>query len=233
MKSIYFISLISNRIIKGVLFFLVLSYCSCATTHHKDQLIDHKTIDLTATSLQLNGYYYTELERDANASDSIEGKIKYLSVFFIYEDGFVVFLGGIDGVTNYFCADNPVIENSYENAHKNVGLMLTTQFSNDARLKRICGFKPNDIANKGLAEIVDDQIKIQFYAVEKQHVNRDSFNSYYLYELNGRLLSNTSFTISSETNYRQDKTTEVEATYKFMPILTKPKVPNYFKEHNF
>lgn len=220
-------------LIRGMFFLLALSYFSCATTHHKERLINYNTIVPVTKSLQLNGYYYTELERDANASDSIEGKIKYLSVFFIYEDGFVVFLGGIDGVTNYFCADNPIIENSYENAHKNVALMLTAQFSNDPRLKRVCGFKPNDIVNKGLTEIIGDQIKIQFYAMEKQHVIKDSFNSYYLYELNGRLLSNASFAISSETNYRQNKTIKVEAIYKFIPMLTKPKVQNYFKENNF
>ena len=233
MKNLYCKPLRSFISIKLILLLFVLIHFSCAVTHHKDKLINYRDTSNVSESLDLNGYYFTELERDANSNDSVKGKIKYLSVFFIYEDGFVVFLGGIDGITNYFCADNPVIENSYENAHRNVALMLNSQFSKNPRTKKVCNFKPNDISNKGLVKINDGEIKIQFYLVERQNPKKDSFNSYYLYELNGYVITKNSFKITSETNYRNNKTDSTLATYSFKPALVRPNMTNYFRDHNF
>ncbi|WGK64972.1 hypothetical protein [Croceiramulus getboli] len=197
-----------NRILLIIIMVLTFNSCGIFKTHHKDKLIDFENNPIPQNTLKLNGYYFAELEREAQSFDKIQGdKIKYLSVFFIYEDGFVVNICGIDGITNYTCSQGKTFENSYESAHKAIELMLESQNSEEKRTKRICGFKPNDIGNKGLAKINNDRIKIQFYSIEMQKPGKDSFNSAYLYEMNGIIKSDLSFVIKSEIEYRTNETT--------------------------
>ena len=164
-----------NRIFSLIIIVLVSNSCGIFKTHHKDKLIDFENNQIPKNTLKLNGYYFAELERKANNSDNNqETKIKYLSTFFIYEDGFIVNIRGIDGLTNYYCAENETYENTYERAHKVIELMLESQNSEDKRTKRICGFEPNDIGNKGLAKVNNDSIRIQFYSIEMQKPGKDS-----------------------------------------------------------
>lgn len=156
---------------------LIFNSCGIFKTHHKDRLIDFENNQILQKTLKLNGYYFVELERQAQSFYKIHGeKIKYLSVFFIYEDGFVVNIRGIDGLTNYTCAQGKTSENSYDSAHKAIELMLESQNSEEKRTNRICGFKPNDIGNKGLARINSNKIKIQFYSIERQRTG-SNYNS--------------------------------------------------------
>ncbi|WP_179004721.1 hypothetical protein [Winogradskyella forsetii] len=221
---------------KVILFLLVLmmiSSCGIAKTHHKNQLINFEDNTITSQILTLDGYYYAELERDVlNTSDNIKSDvIKYLSVFFIYKDGFVVHIDEINGLSNYYCAEKELKENTYENAHEVIELMLQSQNSEEKRIKRICDFNPNDISNKGLAEIEKDSLKIQYYRMEGQSPRPDSFNSYYLYELNGIIKSDTSFMVKSKTAFRENKTKIENITYKFKQTDKKPKIDNFFKKN--
>ncbi len=213
---------------------MVLTYNSCGIfkTHHKDKLIDFENNQILQKTLKLNGYYFTELEREAQNFDKIQGeKIKYLSAFFIYEDGFVVNIREIDGITNYTCSQGKTFENSYESAHKAIELMLESQNSEEKQTKQICGFKPNDIGNKGLAKINNDRIKIQFYSIEMQKPGKDSFNSAYLYEMNGIIKSDLSFVIKSETEYRTNETTTENTMFQFRQTEQKPNIENYLKKN--
>lgn len=210
---------------------LIFSSCGIFKTHHKNELIDFEKNRISSNALKLNGYYYTELERDSNRYDSVKGKIKYLSLFFIYDDGFAIHISGIDGITNYYCADKKSYENSYENAHKTVLLMLEAQNSKDKRAKRICGFGPNDINHKSLVQIDNDRIKIQTYRIEKQNPEKDSFNSAYLWEINGIVKSDSTFVIKSEKEFRTNELTTEMSVFKFRETEQKPNVENYFKKN--
>ncbi len=220
---------------------LISNSCGIFKTHHKDKLIDFENNLLTNESLKLNGYYYSELEFEYGENpppfidDYIEktgvNKIKYLSVFFINEDGFVIKVGGIDGLSHFYCAERDTYENTYESAHKAIELLLKTQNSAEKRTKRICGFKPDDIGSKGLANIENNKIKIQYYNIEMQNPTKDSFNSAYLHELNGIIESDSSFVIKSETEFRTNKVTSENQTFKFRKTDQKPNIENYFKKN--
>ena len=222
-----------NRIFSLIIIVLISNSCVIFKTHHKDKLIDFENNHIPKNTLKLNGYYFVELEREANSSDNTqETKIKYLSTFFIYKDGFIVNIRGIDGLTNYYCAENETYENTYERAHKVIELMLESQNSEDKRTKRICGFEPNDIGNKGLAKVNNDSIRIQFYNIEMQKPGKDSFNSAYLYEINGVIKSDSSFVINSETEFRTNKRTTENTLFRFRQTKQKPNIENYFKKNN-
>jgi hypothetical protein len=223
---------------------MILTFNSCGIfkIHHKDKLIDFKSNQIPEKTLKLNGYYFAELERKygENAPPFIHdyikktgtNKIKYLSVFFINEDGFVIKVGGVDGLSHFYCAEKDTYENTYESAHKAIELMLKSQNSSEKRTKRICGFKPDDIGRKGLAKIDNNNnIKIQFYSIEKQNPTKDTFNSAYLYELNGIIESDSSFVIKSETEFRTNKKTSENQIFKFRQTKDKPNIENYFKKN--
>ena len=211
---------------------LFISSCGIFKTHHKNKLIDFENNSIPKSTLKHNGYYYAELERKAYGSEIADGEnIKYLSVFFINEDGFVILVNGVDSLKNYFCASNKNSENTYESAHKAIELMLISQNSVEKRTRRICDFEPNDIGNKGLVKIEKDKIKIQFYKIEMQKPGRDSFNSAYLYEINGTVLSDSTFVVERETEYRTNKTTLENTLFRFRETEQKPNVENYFKKY--
>ena len=222
---------------------MVLTFNSCGIfkTHHKDKLIDFENNQIPKNTLKLNGYYFAELEQEYGENpppfidDYIKktgiNKIKYLSVFFINEDGFVIKVGGIDGLSHFYCAEKDTYENTYESAHKTIELMLKAQNSSEKRTKRICGFKPDDIGSKGLANIENNKIKIQYYSIEMQNPTKDSFNSAYLHELNGIIESDSSFVIKSVTEFRTNKITSENQTFKFRKSDQKPKIENYFKKN--
>lgn len=212
---------------------MIANSCGIYKTHHKNKLIDFKNNQIPKNTLKLNGYYFAELERDViKGFDKFDGtKIKYLTAFFIYEDGFMVNIRGIEGITTYSCAEKESYENTYESAHKTIESMLDFQNSEIKRTKRMCGFKPNNIENKGLVKVNDNNIKIQFYSIEMQNPNKDSFNSAYLYELNGTIKSDTSFVIASETQFRTNKTTIENTLFQFKQTKQKPNIENYFNKN--
>ena len=54
---------------------LILNSCGIFKTHHKDKLIDFTNNQIPQKTLKLNGYYFAELEREAQSFDRIqEGK---------------------------------------------------------------------------------------------------------------------------------------------------------------
>ena len=220
---------------------MISNSCGIFKTHHKDKLIDFSNNSITNVSLKLSGYYFTELELEYGENspfyikDYIEKTginiIKYLSVFFIYEDGFVINVGGINGLSHYYCAEKENYENTYESAHRTIELMLESQNSNEKRKKRFCAFNPDDIGNKGLVQINKDKIKMQLYRIEMQNPTKDSFNSAYLYELNGIIKSDSSFVINNEIAFRTSEITTENQLFEFRQTEQKPNIENYFKKN--
>lgn len=219
---------------------MIFNSCGIFKTHHKNKLIDFENNSVTNKSLKLNGYYFTkfELEYGENPPFFIDdyikktgvNKIKYIAVFFIYEDGFVLNVGGFNGLEHYYCAEKENYENTYEGVHKTIELILEAQYSTEKRTKRICGFKPDDIGKKGLVQIDKDSIKIQLYRIEMQNPTKDSFNSAYLNESNGIIKSDSSFVIKSETAFRFKETTSKNQLFEFRQTDQKPNIENYFKQ---
>ena len=229
-----------NKIYLLIIIVLISSSCGVLfKTYHKDKLIDFTSNSLTDDSLKINGYYFIELEReygddlppfiDEYVKTTGITKIKYLSAFFFYEDGYVVNLNGIDGLSRFYCAEKVSYENTYESAHKTIELMLEAQHSDDKKTKRICGFDPKDIVNKGLVKINNDSIKIQTYKIE--YSTPTVSNAAYLYELNGTIQSDSSFVIKSKTRYLTHKETTENSIFRFRQTDQKPNVENYFKKN--
>lgn len=219
---------------------MLFNSCGIFKTHHKDKLIDFRNDLIPENSIRMDGYYFTELEREygENPPPFIDeyikktgvNKIKYLSIFFFYEDGYTINISGIDGLSHFYCAKKKEYDNTYESAHKTIELMLESQYSTERRTKRICGFRPNDIGNKGLVKIENDSIKIQTYRIEYQSTP-GAGNSAYLYELNGTMQSDSIFVINSETRFRTNKITEENSVFKFRQTQKKPNIENYFKNN--
>lgn len=221
-----------NRILLIIITTFALNSCGIFKTYHKNKLIDFENNQIPKNTLKLNGYYFAELEYGNQRFNKIYGnKIKYLSVIFIYEDGYIIRKNCIDGLSNYYCAENKTHHNTYESAHEALELMLESQNSKESKIKRICSFKPKDIMNKGLAKIESDSLKIQFYQIESQNPKMDSYNSAYLYELNGIIKSDSSFVIKSKTRFRNGITNPENILYKFRQTDNKPKIENYFKKN--
>jgi hypothetical protein len=223
---------LKNRIFILILFSLIINSCGFFKIHHKNKLIDFENNPIPKNSLKLNGYYFAELEYENQRFNEIYGKkIKYLSVIFIYEDGFIIKKDCIDGLSNYYCAENKTHHNTYESAHEALELMLESQNSKERKIKRICSFKPNYVMNKGLAKIESESLKIQFYQIESQNPTMDSNNSAYLYELNGIIKSDSSFVIKSKTKFRNGVKNPENIFYQFRQTDKKPKIENYFKKN--
>ncbi|MDH7445971.1 hypothetical protein [Aquimarina sp. 2201CG14-23] len=218
----------------------ILTSCGIFKTHHKKELIDFENNLISSQSIKFQGYYFTELEWeygeyppypiDEYYKKTGIKKIKHLSIFFIYEDGFVLNISGINGLSHYYCARKEAYENTYESAHKTIELMLESQNSEIKQIKRNCRFRPDDINNKGLAKINGDSIKIQFYRIESQNPGKDSFNSAYLHEINGIIKNDSSFVIKSKTQFRYNKTKSENRLFKFRQTKQKPNIENYFKK---
>ena len=69
------------------------------------------------------------------------------------------------------------------------------------------------------------------YQAEMQIPDKDSFNSYYLYEMNGIIKNDTTIVINEIKNYRTDSIIKVNYIYKFRRNIQKPEISNYFKKH--
>lgn len=150
-----------------------------------------------------------------NKKDLVEFKTNQIPTNKLRIDGFTFILAGIDGLSNYYCAEGLNFENSFDNAHNNIQLMINAQKSVDKKIKKRCDFNPDDINRKGLTVISGNNIKIQYYQTEMQILNKDSFNSFYLYEMNGIIENDTSFVINEIKNYRTESITKVNFIYKF------------------
>lgn len=229
-----------NRILGLIIFVFISNSCGIFKTHHKDKLFDFNSDLISNHSLKLNGYYFTEstVEYGEDTPPFIDDyiqktgirTIKQLSVFFIYEDGFVINIHRIDGLSRYYCAEKENYENTYESAHETIKLMLESQHATGRRTKRLCGFNPNYIGSKGLAKINNDSIQIQIYRVEYQSTP-GAGNSAYLYELNGTVQSDSSFVLKSKTRFRTNKITSKNSVFRFRKTDQKPNVENYFKKN--
>jgi hypothetical protein len=230
--------------INTVLILLVTYFISisCATTHNKKDLIKFQTNKIPESKLKLDGYFYREYEINIDRenppffykdyiSETGVTKCKTLNSLFIYEDGFTYILSGIDGLSTYYCAEGRKSENSYENAHKNILLMIEAQKTKNKKMKRICDFEPNYLDRKGITEIIDNRIRIQYYQSERQIPGKDFFNSYYLHEMNGMIENDTTFVINEIKNYRDKSIEKVNYIYKYRKNAEKPEIPNYFKMH--
>mgnify|MGYP003574991879 CR=1 FL=1 len=219
---------------KLILLFLIVIVCSCGNKiYNKKELIDFKSNTIPAASLRLDGYYYNEFETDNNYRnyrymDSV--KIKTIRYFFIYEDGFALNLI-TTGVDPYYCVQNIVIENSFENAHNNILQKVEAQNSSIKKVKNTCDFNPNDVTGKGIVKINQDtgKITVQYYVMEYKDHNV-AISSYYLYEMTGDIINDTTFKINTLKSYKDNKVEDVNFVYRFRES-NKPVVPNYFKEH--
>jgi len=219
---------------KKILFILTTSIIiiSCAVTHNTKDLIDFKTNKISRKNLKLDGYYYYQFESENNRNYNTTEKIKRINSIFIYDDGYSLYLSGIDGLLSYYCAEGNSYENSFENVHRNIELLVNAQKSNNKKIKKRCDFEPNYINHKGLTQIIenDNKIKIQYYQTEMQIPNKDSFNSYYLYEMNGEVKNDSTFVIYELKSYRTNKIENVNMVYKFRKCK-KPELTNYFKKN--
>lgn len=225
-------------IIFSSLFLLI----SCVVTHNKKDLIDYETNTIPTNKLRIDGYYYHEYENEMDWENPPYYYKKYIdetgitkfqkvSSIFFYDDGFTFVLAGIDGLSNYYCAEGLKFENSYENAHNNIQLIIKAQKSIDKKIKKRCDFEPKNINRKGLTEISGNNIRIQYYQTEMQIPEKDSFNSFYLYEMNGIIKNDTTFVINKIKNYRTESITEVNLIYRYKKNIQKPEIPNYFKKY--
>jgi hypothetical protein len=211
-----------------VIFFVL---CSCAVTHNKKDLIDFKNNEISNSELRIDGFYFYEYETEPSYLYNTTEMIKRIDAFFIYDDGFTLFLSGIDGLYPYYCVEKQIFENSFKNAQTNIQQMIKAQSSSDNLIRKWCNFDPKYINHKGLTKITktDKRIKIQYYQTESQNLNTDSFNSYYLYEKNGEIVNDSTFIINEIKSYRLNKIEKVNQMYKFRKS-PKPKLNNYFKK---
>ncbi|CAA0207532.1 hypothetical protein [Tenacibaculum maritimum] len=208
---------------KVILIFCFLGVYGCFTKiHHKEYLIKYNSVKDQKLPLSINGFYYTTYEWKG---------VKRIKVFILYENGFLVNAGDYDGVSNYFCSDKKFInDNSYDKAMENFKFCLDfLKNSNNLKKLKSCGFDEKGIYNKGLYKIDSKgEIKIQYYNLEREKEDKDSFNSYFLYELSGKILNKNEFKITKQKNYRKNKIDNKEIHFYFIPNNNKPEIKNYW-----
>ncbi len=221
-------------------FLIALNLCSCiAVVHHKEKLIDVESIDTNKNILKTEGFYYHEYEYDnqnhfvkmKDAEGNYYNNIKYIKTFILNKDGLVIKGGEFNGVSDYFCTEsNLPKKNTYINAIKKYKSILSFMNENNStKPPRTCRILENDIDGKGLFKIENGNITIQYYKAESKIEDKDSSNSYYLYELRGEVISSESFKINQIINHRKSSNEDVNMVFIFEEDKNIPKISNYFK----
>ena len=184
----------------------ILLFNSCTTIHNKSYL---EKLDLkkNATNLNLNGYYFNEGVKEIVVTNSYNNgktlsekkKIKFLEVFFLYKNGFILKLPHINYNTKYYCSQHLNAEDNYEYLHNIVVEMVNSHFSLDKKVKRNCDFNTKNIQFKGIFKLNEENIKIQYY--DSRRISR--WNSgWFLQELNGKILNDSTFSIENTIDYK-------------------------------
>ena len=198
---------------------------SCvSTTYHKEKLINCKSISKQLISLKLDGFYYSKIIQKFEKKEVL--------VLILYRDGFLINAGNYDALSESYCE---LSKSKYENTYENAILRCKKHFeylSESDKVFESCKFKENDIDKKGLFQIKNDSIKIQYYQAEPQNENEDSFNSYFLYELNGIILSEEVFHITEKINYRKKTKEKIDFVFSFNKDKNLPIISNYFLNSN-
>jgi hypothetical protein len=207
--------------VRFLLFALSLQSC-IAITHDKNKLLNPELLRNQKIPIATNGFYHSELNTNKG--------IKSIAVLILYDDGFLLNLGVYDGVSNTYCGVKKYYgDNSYAEAKSKLKSYLE-YLKSTGKIYSSCKIKNNDIDMKGLFQIKNDSIRLQYYVAETQNENKDSFNSYYLYELKGIIVNYQEFIITEKINYRKNTVEKVNLIYKFEENKDIPNVKNYFKK---
>lgn len=190
---------------------------------------------LSNTLLKTNGYYYCEKERTAYCryiSEVQTGLIpdttslykqKYISAFFLYQDGYTYFTGGLitTGVNQRGAMalnDHCHLINEF-----NTHAQARTVFENHLSRNYIGNDGIND---KGIFIIKSDSLFIQVY--------ESGAYPLILTEYQGLILNDTTFTLFKELSYTNGKKPKIVAlsdTYRFKSHPLKADSTNYLRNH--
>lgn len=211
----------------------ILFFNSCNIIHNKSYL-EKLDLNKNAINLKLNGYYYSEGEMEIivtsnfnnENSNSEKKKIKFLEVFFLYENGLILKLPNIKYNTKYYCSKNLNSDNNYEYLHSIVLDMVNSHFSDDKKIKRNCDFNTKNIQFKGIYKSNEDSIKLQYY--DSRRISR--WNSgWFLQEFNGKIINDSTFSIENTIDYKFKNIVNCSKTFKLKKINKKPEIDWNFK----
>ena len=205
----------------GLILYMLIS-CN-SIIHNEKQLIDARILARQIVPLKLNGFYYCELPRFNNNSES-----KAIMVLLLYKNGYIINDGMYFGNSTNYCTSNNSKENSFLNSvnqyKSRLKLLDDIKFSS-------CKIKNNDIDGKGLFMVKNDSIIIQYFKAEMKNEKKDSFNDYFLYELTGVLLDCETFHLIKLKDYRRNKEEKIDLTFKFENDENVPYMDNQFLNH--
>jgi len=194
---------------------------SCnSVIHNKKQLMNAKIVEHQIVPLKLNGFYYCELSKFNNNSDS-----KAIMTLLLYKNGYIINDGIYFGNSTNYCTPHISKEISFLNSvnqyKSRLKVLNNTKFSS-------CKIKNSDINGKGLFMVKNDSILIQYFKAEMKNEKKDSFNDYFLYELKGVILNNETFHLVQLKDYRRKKQEKIDLTFKFENDENVPNLNNRF-----
>ena len=212
-------------------FILILIFTSCIAIKNKKDLMDINKIGLAKNELKLNGYYYLENnhktfpyyknEYGGYSQDTTKGYTQIrVSSLLLYADGSAHKLGSFSGMQDNaafeygdICAlvDSNTIESAFEH--------FECYLKNMPEDNYFFLNKKAEIWNQGVYKTNGDEIVLQiFYNV---------MGDYNLYEERGKILNDTTFTLTSAIDYQDGKTFEIEKEYRFRKMDTIAKIESY------
>jgi len=223
-----------NKILCKVIAILIIIivFSACATINNKENLMLKEIKLNTQIPLKINGYYYYENEvidylvKNPNTSGGVtpdyktEYNRKTINIMVFYKNGYVY-----NSDMLLICGEIP---------NEITDIEQISQYNTYEKAKREYEQSPNsycygftggkrDIWNWGVFKIENQKIKIQYY--------RNILGDYFLVEMVGSIINDTTFLISNEklygNMYINGYQKEINKKYYFSELSNKPDSANY------
>lgn len=216
-------------------FLAVLLCASCAVIYNKEQILDVNSIGIHNSSLRLDGYYYQELEvetypyyRNQYNGYSQDSTKEFTQVRIVprvlFPDGNAHSFGAFSGFQEnsgfnfeYKCAlfDNNTLESALDHFECYLNNLPEKYYNFMTKKSKIWG--------QGVFKTTGNEIVIQIFY--------NHMGDYYLYEERGDILNDSTFVLTTATDFHDGKSYAINKKYFFKQTDTLPVIESYINNH--
>jgi hypothetical protein len=210
-------------------------YSSCITIYNKNKVIDLNEIGDRQNKLRKNGYYYrtSEIETFPYYKNTYGGfsqdttkpyrQIRILPVS-LYANGSTIKHGSYSGLTENAAFDFGIKCKLQDNNSLESAFAHFECYAQNLPPKKLNFInKKAEIWDQGIFQVSNDEIKIQIFY--------NSMGNYYLYEETGKIINDSTFTLSRAKDFETGEEISINETYKFRRMDNFPDIPNYIIKH--
>ena len=219
--------LIKKMKYKLIYFLILLLFNSCFVVKHKKNVVNIEERGDKNGQMKLDGYYYRVFEREAfpyyknefggfteNKSEPYQQKLIKPIIL------------NSNGTIRTFNYQSGLQENLDFDFEYNCGLsdLNSTKSSIEHFECKLNNDKNKyDVWGKGVFKVGDSNILIQYYI--------NWIGEYYLREQKGKILTDSTFILTEQYDYKLDTTYQINEFYKFKKFKNKPDSINFITKH--